>query len=219
METDKKTLWVLATVIVLLGGVGYVIVAAYARGFSQRVESVDADAEATPAGPVGAPTREQVSRLHDALRKRFGTNARGVPRVAHLDYDGWPDRMHVVLALDHNPLTMTPAQAAELRPMVDVLHAVHAAGLQWRWVLVSCTAPAEVTPGQVTEATVVRASIAREHLDKLDWSSVTTEALAGMAEQFTLDAALEEVRKSAVAKDGPVRRPAPSTAPSAADAR
>ena len=202
MGSDKKTLWVLAAAVILLAGLGYVMVAAYAHSFGPAAEALSGAAEPTtsPGGPAGAPTREQVARLHDALRKQLGTNARGLPRVTHLDYDGWPDRLHVVLALDHNPLTMTPAQAAELRPLVDVLRAVHAAGLHWRWVLVSATAPAQVAPGHVTETTVVRASIARDKLDTLDWRTATTEEVAALAEQFTVDDSLAGVRKETPAR-------------------
>ena len=214
MGSDKKTVWILASVMVLLAGFGYVMVAAYAHQFSQNAESLyGGDESNTPPGPAGAPTREQVARLHESLRKQFGVNARGIDRVTHLEYDGWPDRMHVVLALDHNPLTMTPTQAAELRPMVDVLRALHAAKLQWRWVLVSTTAPAEVEAGKITEATVVRASVAREKLERLDWNNVTTDDLAAVAEQFTVDDALAQLRKAAPPK--PQRRPATTPATTA----
>ena len=215
MNPDKKTAWVVATALVLLAGLGYVMVAAYAHSFGPAAEALSAaDGPTTaPAGPPGAPTREQVARLHDALRKQLGTNARGLYRVSHLDYDGWPDRLHVVLALDHNPPTMTPAQAHELRPLLDVLRAVHAAGLQWRWVLVSATAPAEVEPGRITEATVVRASVAREKLDTLDWRTATTEELIALAEQFTVDDSLAGVRTESPAKPAKRRgtaEPAPN---------
>ena len=211
MSSDKKTVWILATVMVLLAGLGYVMVAAYAHHFSQTAEALyGGDESNTPSGPPGAPTREQVARLHDALRKQFGTNARGLYRVTHLEYDGWPDRMHVVLALDHNPLTMTPTQATELRPLLDVLRAVHAAGLHWSWVLVSATAPAEVEPGKVTEATVVRTSIARDKLDKLDWRDSTTDELVALAEQFSVDDALSQIRKAAPARPERLR---PATQP------
>jgi len=160
-------MWVQAVVLVLLAGTGYVLSAVYARNFVPAAELLD-DPEALQRhihnGPPGAPTREQVARLHDALRNKFGVNARGLPRVTHLDYDGWPDRMHLVLALDHNPLTMTPAQAAELTPLVDVVRAVRDGGLQWRWMLVSATAPVEGPGHKVAESTVVRAIFSREEL-------------------------------------------------------
>lgn len=220
MNPDKKMTWILATAMVLLAGLGYVMVAAYASHYSREAQAAyGGDESNTPPGPAGAPTREQVGRLHDALRRQFGTNARGLERVTHLDYDGWPDRMHVVLALDHNPMTMTPTQAGELRPMPDVLRALHAAGLHWRWVLVSATAPARAEPGQVTEATVVRMSIAREKLDKLDWQTATTDDLVAAAEQFSVDDTLAQVRKAAPQKSAPLRsttRPA-TTAPAKPD--
>lgn len=221
MSSDKRTVWIQATVMILLAGLAYVMVAAYARGWGQTAELLDNPEMAAPviSGPPGAPTREQVAQLHDNLRKKFGTNARGRPRVVHLDYDGWPDRMHVVFTLDHNPLTMTPAQAAELRPMLDVLQAVHAGGLQWRWVLVSGTGPMENLEHQVAEATVVRAVFAREKLDKIGWSRVTIEKLTGMAEQFTLDPSLTGGHSFLPAKEDPARpKPQPATLPAAIDA-
>lgn len=222
MSTDKRTVWIQATVMILLAGLAYVMVAAYARGWGQTAELLENPEMATPVinGPTGAPTREQVAQLHENLRKKFGTNARGRPRVVHLDYDGWPDRMHVVFSLDHNPLTMTPAQAAELRPLLDVLQAVHAGGLQWRWVLVSGTGPLENLQRQVTEATAVRAVFAREKLDRVDWSHIKMEDLTGMAEQFTLDPSLTGGHKllpakgdASPAKSPPVTEPRAVVAP------
>jgi hypothetical protein len=218
MGPDKKTVCILAAAMILLAGLGYVMVAAYASHFTREAEAAyGGDESNTPPGPAGAPTREQVARLHDALRRQFGTNARGLERVTHLDYDGWPDRMHLVLALDHNPLTMTPAQASELRPLLDVLRALHAAGLHWGCVLVSATAPAQAEPGRVTEATVVRMSITREKLDRLDWRNATTDDLVAAADQFSVDDALAQVRRAMPEKPAaarPTTRPA-TTAPAA----
>jgi hypothetical protein len=215
VSPDKKTMWVQAVVLVLLAGTGYVLSAVYARNFVPAAELLDnpeALNQRVHNGPAGAPTREQVARLHESLRNKFGVNARGLPRVTHLDYDGWPDRMHVVFALDHNPLTMTPDQAAELRPLVDVVRAVRDGGLQWRWILVSATAPTEGPGRKVAEATVARAVFSRERLDQVDWSGITALELTAMAEQFNLDPSIADVGKSATKQVAP-----PSTAPAQAD--
>jgi hypothetical protein len=197
LSSDKRTVWIQAVVLILLAAMGYVLVAAYARHYP-NAEALLGDGEATTQpvaiGPPGAPTREEVGRLHDSLRKQFGVNARGLPRVAHVDYDGWPDRLHVIFALDHVPGTMTTAQASELRPLLDVLQAVHAGGLRWRWILITGTAPIEGRSGRVTESTAVRAQFAREKLDRVDWSRVKVAELEAMAEQFAVDPALADVR-------------------------
>jgi len=190
-------MWIQATVLILLAGIGYVMVAAYSRGYLQgaaAVEDPGPDGRPVPNGPPGAPTRADLARLHDALSKKFGVNARGLPRVAHVDYDGWPDRLLVVFALDHNPATMTPDQALELQPMLDVLRAVHAGGLQWRWVMLSGTAPVEGFDHKVTEATVLRAVFPRDKLDRADWSQVKSSSLPILAQQFSVDGGLAERR-------------------------
>ena len=188
MGHDKRTMWIQAAVLIVLAGLGYLLVAVYARGYGPAADAVqELGADGTPLrdGPPGAPTRAEVNRLHDALRQKLGVNARGLARVASMDYDGWPDRLSVVFALDHNPATMTAAQAAELRPMLDVLRGVHAGGLQWRWVLLSGTAPVDVN-GKIAELSVVRAMFSREKLDNVDWSRATAESVRGLAEQFSI---------------------------------
>jgi hypothetical protein len=221
LSSDKKTVWVQAVVLILLAGTGYVLAAVYARNIGQAAELLEAaDSTAAPVrnGPLGAPTREQVAQLHEALRQKLGTNARGLSRIAHLDYDGWPDRMHVVLALDHNPLTMTPAQAVELNPLLDVVRGIHDAGLQWRCILVSATAPIEAPGHKIAEASIVRAVFSREKLDKADWSHLTAVELTALAEQFTVDPTLSELRKLVIGKDETPRPrqpppPTPTTSP------
>jgi hypothetical protein len=189
-------MWVQATVMILLAGVAYLMVAVYARGWGDAVamtEQVGPDGQAVTQGPPGAPTRAQVKLLHEALRKKLGTNARGLSRVASVDYDGWPDRLVVVFALDHNPMTMTAAQAAEVRPMLDVLRAAHAGGLHWRWVMLCGTAPLD-TNGSVSETTVVRAQFAREKLDRADWDHLRADALPALAESFSVEPELADLR-------------------------
>jgi hypothetical protein len=219
LSSDKKTVWLQAVVLILLAGLGYVMVAAYARNYP-HADALPDDAAATtqpaPNGPPGAPTRADVARLHDALRKQFGVNGRGVPRVAHLDYDGWPNRLHVVFALDHAPITMTQAQAMELRPLRDVLEAVHASGLQWGWVLVTGTAPIEGRDRRVTESTALRAQFSREKLDRIDWSRLTAAELEAMADQFAVDPSLADVRGPSVATTKPAPATRPATKPSEA---
>jgi hypothetical protein len=214
-------MWIQAAVLIVLAGLGYLLVAVYSRGFEAAIDAVqELGPDGTPAhdGPPGAPTRAEVNRLHDTLRQKLGVNARGLARVASMDYDGWPDRLSVVFALDHNPATMTAAQAAELRPMLDVLRGVHAGGLQWRWVMLSGTAPVDVN-GKIAELSVVRAMFSREKLDKVDWSLATAESLRALAEQFSI--ALEptefpsgEVKapQTRPADTRPVAQPAPGTA-------
>jgi hypothetical protein len=209
---NKKSMWVQAVVLILMAGTGYLLSAVYARNFVPAADALaDADAGPVRNGPVGAPTHEQVLQLHEKLRNKFGVNARGLPRVTHLDYDGWPDRMHVVVALDHSPLTMTPAQAAELNPLLDVVGAVRDGGLQWRWILVSATAPMEGPGHKVAEETVVRAVFSRVKLDKADWSRLTAAELTAMAEQFNVDPSIADVGKAAAPKES--ARPATAPAP------
>jgi hypothetical protein len=117
-------------------------------------------------------------------------NARGLPRVASVNYDGWPDRLVVVFALDESPAaattTTTTAPAEQFRPMPDVLRAVHAAGLHWRWLMLCGTAPVELTPGKVAETTVVRATFSRAKLDATDWAKLEPAAAKDLAEQFNV---------------------------------
>jgi hypothetical protein len=108
---------------------------------------------------------------------------------------------------------MTPAQAAELSPLVDVVRAVRDGGLQWRWMLVSATAPVEGPGHKVAESTVVRAIFSREKLDKADWQHLTAPDLTALAEQLNVDPSLSDVCKSAAPKESP----RPSTAPARAD--
>ena len=186
MDADKNTFWVRAAVLILLAGLGYAIVIAYGR-YGETVAAAEQEDPTVPLGGPGSPTREQVTKLHDALRKQLGVNGRGLSRVAHVDYDGWPDRLVVVYALDHVPAGLTAAQAVEQPPMLDVLRAVHGGGLRWRWVLLSGTAPVDAGDGQVAESTVVRATFAREKLDRVDWAKVTAAEAAGLAERITVE--------------------------------
>jgi hypothetical protein len=180
-------MWVQATVLVLLAGLGYLMVALYARAYNPvEADEETLNAPAEQNGPPGAPTRAQLGRLHESLRRQLGVNARGLPRVASVNYDGWPDRLSVVFALDDAPSAATPAQAAELRPLPDVLRAVHAAGLHWRWLMLCGTAPVELTPGKVAETTVVRATFSRAKLDATDWAKLEPAAAKDLAEQFNV---------------------------------
>lgn len=200
MSSDKKTMWLQASVLILLAGLAYVMVAVYARGWGQAVaatEEAGPDGQVVAAGPPGAPTRTQVKQLHDSLRKALGSNARGLSRVASVDYDGWPDRLVVVFALDHNPVTMTAAQARELRPMQEVLRAVHAGGLQWRWVMLCGTAPVQGPGQQVAETTVVRVQFPREKLDRADWARLKPETLVDLADSFSAEPELADLRPAA----------------------
>lgn len=200
MSSDKKTMWLQASVLIVLAGLAYVMVAVYARGWGQAVaatEEAGPDGQVVAARPPGAPTRAQVKQLHDSLRKALGTNGRGLSRVASVDYDGWPDRLVVVFALDHNPLTMTAAQAMELRPMHDVLRAVHAGGLQWRWVMLCGTAPVQGPGRQVSETTVVRVQFPREKLDHADWARLKPETLVDLADSFSAEPELADLRPAA----------------------
>jgi hypothetical protein len=211
VSSDKRTMWIQATVLVLLAGLGYVMVGVYARGWNHAAAVADggADGQVVNGGPPGATTRAQVKQLHDALRKKLGTNARGLSRVASVDYDGWPDRLVVVFALDHNPMTMTPAQAAELRPMRDVLEAVHGAGLTWGWVMLCGTAPLEGPGKEFAETTVVRAQFTRGKLDKVKWGALEAAALPQLADSFTVEPELAVLRpESKPAATKPVTRPA-----------
>jgi hypothetical protein len=212
---NKKGMWIKAVVLIVLSATGYLLAAAYARSYlpaQQQLADSDPSAQQGPP-PAGAPTREQVAQLHDALRQKFGSNARGLSRVTHLDYDGWPDRMHVVIALDHNITTMTPQQAVELAPVLDVVHAIRDSGLHWRWILVSATAPVEGPGRKIAEESVVRAVISRDKLDAADWKNLTTAGLTAMAEQFTVDPSLSDLRRSILGKDDPAR---PQTRPAVA---
>ena len=179
-----------------MAALAYGMVAAYGRYGQSAAMGEDAggDAPMAPAGRPGAPTAVQVKQLHAKLLKALGTNGRGLPRVSHVDYEPWPDRLLVVFPLDRDLRTMTPAEAAELRPLADVLRITCAGGLQWKYVLLSGTAPVEGPGGRVSETTVVRALFAREILDGLDWSRTSTRDLESLAEQFTVDAELAEVR-------------------------
>jgi hypothetical protein len=179
-------MWVQATVLVVLAGLGYLMVALYARAYPTIDADPDAAASIEHNGPPGAPTREQLARLHESLRRQLGVNPRGLPRVASVNYDGWPDRLSVVFALDDAPSAATPAQAAELRPLPDVLRAVHAAGLHWRQLMLCGTGPVELASGKVAETTVVRAVFFRDQLDRADWDKLDPAGVRGLAEQFTV---------------------------------
>ena len=190
MSPDKKLFWVRAVVLVVTTGTVYGVVAVTSRHFSRvDLAGIDEDtgvaSESTPSGAPGAPTRAQVKQLHEALRQKLGTNARGLPRVTHLEYDGWPDRLHVVCSLD---ATATRAgKNPDLRPMRDVLLHVHAAGLRWSDILVSGTAPAVGIDGAVSEGTVVRALFPRSALDAVDWPRLTDDKLPPLAREFAVD--------------------------------
>jgi len=187
VSSDKRTMWVQATVLVILAGLGYLMVALYARAYNAAPDPGEASiADGHENGPPGAPTRAQLSELHESLRRQLGVNSRGLPRVASVNYDGWPDRLVVVFALDHDPAGATPEQMAELRPMLDVLRAVHAGGLRWRWLMLCGTGPVELTPGKTAETTVVRATFSREKLDHLEWNKLEPVAVQGLAEQFNV---------------------------------
>src|SRR3954470_8430718 len=209
---NKKGMWVKAIVLIVLSATGYLLAAAYARSYMPAQQQLADSDPSAPQGPppAGAPTREQVAQLHDALRAKFGSNARGLSRVTHLDYDGWPDRMHVVVALDHNITTMTPQQAVELAPVLDIVRAIRESGLHWRWILVSATAPVEGPGKKFAEESVVRAVISREKLDRADWKNLTAAGLTAMAEQFTVDPSLSGLRRSVLGNDDPAR---PQTRP------
>ena len=192
LSPDKKSFWVRAVVILLTTGTVYAVVTVTSRRFSQvdftNVSDGDAGTAAQPAadGPPGAPTRAQVKQLHEALRQKLGTNARGLPRVTHMEYDSWPDRLHVVVSLDAT--APTPAgKNPDLRPMRDVLLHICAAELRWSDVLVSGTAPAVGIDGAVSEGTVVRALFPRSALDAVDWPRQTDDGLPPLARQFAVD--------------------------------
>ena len=191
MDPDKKSFWVRAVVLVVTTGTVYGVVAVTSRRFSQvdlmsLVDDAGPAAQPAAGGPPGAPTRSQVKQLHEALRQKLGTNARGLPRVTHMEYDGWPDRLHVVCSLDAT--AATPAgKNPDLRPMRDVLYHIHAAGLRWSDVLVSGTAPAVGIDGAVSEGTVVRALFPRSALDAVDWPRETDDGLPALARQFAVD--------------------------------
>lgn len=152
------------------------------------------DVEDAPA-PARGPSVVQVRQLHDVLRRRLGTNPRGLPRVAHVEYDPWPDRLHVVFALEHELADMPPDEAAELRPLLDVVREVHAGGLEWGWLLVTGTAPLPAESGGRVETTVVRALFSREKLDRVDWPAVTAKELTAAADQFTVNPDLARLRR------------------------
>jgi hypothetical protein len=180
-------MWVQATVLVILAGLGYLMVALYARAYNPAPDADEESiADGQENGPPGAPTRAQLSQLHESLRRQLGVNGRGLPRVASVNYDGWPDRLVVVFALDHDPAVATPAQMAELPPMFDVLKAVQAGGLRWRWLMLCGTGPLELAGGKAAEATVVRATFSREKLDRLEWDKLEPAAVQGLAEQFNV---------------------------------
>lgn len=214
---EHKDVWMRFGAVLLLAALAYGMVLAYGRyGRSIAMgEGTGDDAPAAPIGPPGAPTRAQVKQLHEKLARTLGTNARGLPRVTHVDYEPWPDRLLVVFALDRNLLTITPAEAAELRPLADVLRATHAGGLRWKYVLLSGTAPVEGPGGRVSETTVVRAVFAREKLDASDWSRTSTRELESLAEQFTVDADLAALRPGGVPSSEPT---SPTTLPATTQA-
>jgi hypothetical protein len=209
-------MWVQATVLLLLAGLGYVMVALYARGWNQTVAVAEGGRQGhfDEGLPPGAPTRAQVKQLHDTLRKKLGFNPRGLARVASVDYDGWPDRLVVVFALDHDPASMTAAQAAELSPMRDVLEAVHAAGLNWGWLMLCGTAPLEGPDQHVAEMMVVRAQFSRAKLDKVKWSALEPAGVPPLADSFYVEPELRVPRaKAEPSATGPATRP--STLPAA----
>jgi hypothetical protein len=181
-------MWVQATVLVVLAGLGYLMVALYARAYNPEAGTTDefGGGNVEQNGPPGAPTRAQLSQLLEALRLQLGVNARGLPRVASVNYDGWPDRLSVVFALDETPAAETAPPPKDLRPLLDVLRAVHDGGLQWRWLMLCGTGRVEVTPGKVAETTVVRATFSRDKLDRTDWSAVTPDSVRDLAEQFNV---------------------------------
>ena len=202
--TDQKAVWMRAGAVAVLAGLAYLMVLAYGRyGHSLAMgDEAGDEAPVEPGGPTGAATRAKAKQLQGALQKKLGTNARGLPRVAHVDYEGWPDRLLVVFALDRNLLTMSPAEAAELRPMADVLREVHAAGLAWKWVLLCGTAPVEGPGGSVSETTVVRALFSQAKLGGVDWARLRPRDLEALAEQFTTESELATLRPGEAEPDG-----------------
>jgi hypothetical protein len=211
---EGNAFWGRAIAVAFLLAAGGAVVAAFSYGvekFGSAAHAVD-QAEHEPTRRPGAPTYIEVKKLQTALRKKLGTNDRGLPRVTLVEYDDWPDRLTIVFPLD----TVPPPQAegaksrAQVRPLRDVLEQAHAGGLNWSWVLLSGTAPTRGYFGGPTETTVVRAVFSRKTLDGADWSRLTDETLAAMAEQFTTDPDLGEV--PGVAKEPPPHREGPTTA-------
>lgn len=197
MFTDYKVIGMRVGAVFVLAALGYGMVLAYGWYGQSVAMGDDADAQVAPGGPPGAPERMQVKQLQGKLQKALGTNARGLPRVSYVDYEPWPDRLLVVFALDRNLLTMSPAEAVELRPLADVLRLTHAGGLQWKYVLLCGTAPVAGAGGRTSETTVVRALFSREKLDRVDWSRFTAREAEALAEQFAVESDLAELRPGA----------------------
>ena len=201
---ERNVLWGRVIAVAFLIAAGGIVVTTYSYGVKKFATASDAPeqiADAPPRRP-GAPTREEVKKLEDSLRRKLGTNERGLPRVTLVEFDDWPDRLSVVYAStshpqptrDHpQPTQDPPPGRANLHPLRDVLYHAHAAGLNWSWILLSGTAPTRGYFGPPAETTVVRAVFSRKVLDGLDWSTVTDESLPALADQFTADPALGEV--------------------------
>src|SRR5215213_9277897 len=59
----------------------------------------------------------------------------------------------------------TPTRA-QVKQLLDALHAVHAGGLQWQRLMLAGTAPIDSPGGRIAESTVVRVQFSREKLDR-----------------------------------------------------
>jgi hypothetical protein len=207
--------WGRAIAVAFLLAAGGAVVAAFSYGVEKFGASASANAsdeqEQESSRRPGAPTRNEVKKLQTVLRQKLGTNERGLPRVTVMEYDDWPDRLSIVFPLE----TVPPAQPDEarkrvaLRPLRDVLQHAHAGGLNWSWVLLSGTAPTRGYFGGPAETTVVRAIFSRKALDRADWSQLTDETLAAMAEQFSTDPDLGEMPD--VARELSPQREIPTT--------
>jgi hypothetical protein len=194
---EGNAFWGRAIAVAFLLAAGGAVVAAFSYGvekFGSGANTLDDTEEQAPSRRPGAPTRDQVTKLQDALRQKLGTNDRGLPRITLIEYDDWPDRLSIVFPLDTVPATQPDGakKRAQLRPLRDVLEQAHAGGLNWSWVLLSGTAATRGYFGGPAETTVVRAVFSRKTLDRADWSQLTDETLAAMADQFTTDPDLGE---------------------------
>lgn len=207
-DDEGNGFWGRVIAAAFLIGAGGALVAAYSYGVDKYLadDGYAEEVEQQPNRRPGAPTRIEVSKLHDAMRRQLGNNSRGLPRVTLVEYDDWPDRLAIVFPLEVNHPATQPGEAkrARLHPLRDVLRHAHAGGLSWSWVLVSGTAPTRGYFGGAAESTAVRAVFSRKVLDDLDWSKVTDESLAALAEQFVADPDLGEV--PGVASTPPQRR-------------
>ena len=202
----------IATAIVFSAIVGGIV---FAARHAAQTPPEDPDAEVASQDPPGPPpnpltveSARSAKELYAALLAKFGTNARGHAFVTLVDYDRYSDRLHVSFPLDEPYVAAPTAKASGLKRVRDILETVRGTRMQWRWILVTATAPARDKDGTMTETTVIRTQLLRGQLAALDWSRFTGDDVKSIAEQFWLHPDLSQPIPPEAAATQPAPPPA-----------